>query len=179
MERLKFLILDIIACERKPTEDEILELNLLFFRIGDEADICFIQRYKILFKDLENLRNIILSKATSHIASSVAKKYLEQFNCEVQIHNSYFGRRNQNPPPSLLRKRNRNNAKNFRNRKRFLGVGYKDHGTMKNIATDGSPTWQEVAMDERFREPIEQMEYDPHLEAIYKRFRRFWEKYFE
>lgn len=28
--------------------------------------------------------------------------------------------------------------------KRFLGVGYKDHGLRRNFAKDGSPSWQEV-----------------------------------
>lgn len=29
--------------------------------------------------------------------------------------------------------------------KRFIGVGYKDKGTMKNPATDSTPAWQDVA----------------------------------
>lgn len=28
--------------------------------------------------------------------------------------------------------------------KRFIGVGYKDHGMHRNLALDGSPTWKEV-----------------------------------
>jgi hypothetical protein len=30
--------------------------------------------------------------------------------------------------------------------KRFIGVGYKDKGHRRNSATDGSPSWQTVAM---------------------------------
>jgi len=29
--------------------------------------------------------------------------------------------------------------------KRFIGVGYKDHGNMKKMEVDGTPSWQEVA----------------------------------
>lgn len=30
--------------------------------------------------------------------------------------------------------------------KRRMGIGYRDKGTLKNLAKDGSPSWQEVAM---------------------------------
>lgn len=36
--------------------------------------------------------------------------------------------------------------------KAFVGKGYGDHGTAKDKAFDGSPSWQEVATDERFRD---------------------------
>jgi hypothetical protein len=36
--------------------------------------------------------------------------------------------------------------------KRYIGVGYKDKGSRKNIAFDGSPSWQEVASNVRFGE---------------------------
>lgn len=35
--------------------------------------------------------------------------------------------------------------------KNRIGVGYRDKGTAKNTAWDGSPSWQEVALDEFFR----------------------------
>lgn len=35
--------------------------------------------------------------------------------------------------------------------KAFIGKGYGDHGTAKNKAYDGSPSWQETALDERHR----------------------------
>lgn len=33
--------------------------------------------------------------------------------------------------------------------KPYIGVGYKDKGTRRDTAQDGSPSWQEVAMDRR------------------------------
>jgi hypothetical protein len=35
-----------------------------------------------------------------------------------------------------------------------IGVGYRDKGTAKNTAWDGSPSWQEVAMSEAFNDVI-------------------------
>jgi hypothetical protein len=43
--------------------------------------------------------------------------------------------------------------------KRYIGVGYKDKGTLKNKASDGSPGWTEVAVDERFRRQASKIEY--------------------
>jgi hypothetical protein len=43
--------------------------------------------------------------------------------------------------------------------KRFIGVGYKDKGTMKNLAFDGSPSWQEVAACE-LKLPPQSKNYD-------------------
>jgi len=36
--------------------------------------------------------------------------------------------------------------------KNFIGVGYRDHGSRRDRAKDGSPTWQEVAMSLRIFE---------------------------
>jgi hypothetical protein len=38
--------------------------------------------------------------------------------------------------------------------KRFIGVGYRDKGTRRNIAHDGSPSWQEVASESAELEQI-------------------------
>lgn len=58
---------------------------------------------------------------------------------------AYFGRKKFFNVKNVLR---RVNLK-LRKRpppKRFVGVGYRDHGTARDVATDGSPTWQEVAV---------------------------------
>lgn len=39
--------------------------------------------------------------------------------------------------------------------KPFVGIGYGDHGTAKDIALDGSPKWQEVASDDSLRKETE------------------------
>lgn len=41
--------------------------------------------------------------------------------------------------------------------KRFIGVGYKDKGSRRNPAKDGSPSWQEVTMDRRYQEETSTM----------------------
>lgn len=47
-----------------------------------------------------------------------------------------------------------------RARRRFIGVGYKDKGTMKNLAEDGTPSWQEVATAGNRQESISRKETD-------------------
>lgn len=37
---------------------------------------------------------------------------------------------------------------------RRIGVGYKDKGTARNLAEDGTPSWQEVTMDRSSRTPL-------------------------
>jgi hypothetical protein len=176
------LLLDLIAREAKPCDDERLELNLLFFRLEDEADSGFIFRYKRLLREIEVIRNIVLNpELTATIASNVAKNYLRSHSSEVQLHNAYFGKVKQNPPPSLLRKRTPQQVRKIRNRKKFIGVGYKDHGNMKNKAVDGSPSWQEVANERLWQK--EELPYYPVSDAFeeilwlwYGRFHRMWEE---
>jgi len=48
----------------------------------------------------------------------------------------------------------------IRKNKRFLGVGYKDKGNRKNVAEDGSPSWQEVASSQEYKTKWEEYEAD-------------------
>lgn len=36
--------------------------------------------------------------------------------------------------------------------KRFIGIGYGDHGTAKDLSHDGNPSWQEVALEQDYTE---------------------------
>jgi hypothetical protein len=68
--------------------------------------------------------------------------------CFLLSPHSYFGRRKQSNVDCVLRRKNRSLHKPSR-QKRWMGVGYKDSGTYRDVAIDGSPTWQEVASSER------------------------------
>jgi len=59
---------------------------------------------------------------------------------------SYFGRRKAFRLKRYLRRHNRRLASNPQPQ-RFVGVGYRDHGTRRNPATDASPSWQHVAIN--------------------------------
>jgi len=146
LERTKFLILDLIVRKSKPTELESMELTYLFLRLFDEVDEVFIERYRKLICELKQVTTFLLDFNNSpEMNANMASIFLHSYDSELKLHNAYFGKRNLDPPKCLLRKRSPNSGKNYRARKRFLGVGYKDHGTMKNMAYDGSPSWQEVS----------------------------------
>lgn len=77
---------------------------------------------------------------------------------------AYFGWANLFNVKRFLRVTYPNNKRD-RRIKRFIGVGYKDKGTMKNIAEDCSPSWQEVAaVDLGLPPPLK--ETDPIYELI-------------
>ena len=57
---------------------------------------------------------------------------------------AFFGRRSFLNVRMVLRKINLRLKKPPRPRNR-IGVGYRDHGTARDVALDGSPSWQEVA----------------------------------
>jgi len=57
---------------------------------------------------------------------------------------AYFGRRTFFNVKNVLKRVNLKLRRKPRPKNR-IGVGYRDHGTARNVATDGSPSWQEVA----------------------------------
>jgi hypothetical protein len=180
LERTKFLTLTVIVENRRPTEYEVVELTYLLDRLFDEADISFVQRYSKLIREISATIFLIKNKVLpAEVNSQIARNYLRQVDSELKIHNAYFGRKEQNPPKSLLRLRTAQSMKRPI-RKRFIGVGYKDHGTMKNIATDGTPSWKEVSSfnstEEKYWEGIDRIWY---LELTYERFPRVADKLFK
>lgn len=162
LERTKFLLLNLIDCEREPTIDEQIEMTYLLDRLFDEADIGFIRRYKFLVGEIqESYKAFLNPRFTPEENAHMAKRILEVRDSELKIHNAYFGRLKQNPTKSLLGSRPVRRAPRPV-RKRFIGVGYKDHGTMKNIAKDGSPHWKEVSS------------HFTNTESPPKKFKYFW-----
>lgn len=56
----------------------------------------------------------------------------------------YFGWEKHYHPNKFVRRYSQKDRR-IKKVRRFIGVGYKDQGNMKNIALDGTPSWQEVA----------------------------------
>lgn len=146
-ERLKFLLVDCVFSKRFPTEDEDLEIQLILLRIGDEAEILWIEKF---IHQMMNIRRTYFALNLREFVAphldrfEYAQDLLETAPMPVRIGNAYFGRLNQNVPKVLLRKRHPSKPIKRRVHKRYIGVGYRDQGNMKNIATDGSPRWQDV-----------------------------------
>lgn len=177
--RYKFLLLDIIVRPEQPTEDEVLELYYLKLRLMDEADISFIRAHSVVLRDLTLLNDVLIrdNRLTFHQKQQQALRLIDSYQMEVKPGNAYYGKKVQAPVPSLLLKRVPSRVRHKR-RKRFIGVGYKDHGTMRNIATNGSPDWKEVCSSNieesvwpRYTEKEKDM-----LGIFYRRFHRYWDK---
>jgi hypothetical protein len=178
-ERYKFLLLKIIEQPELPTEDEVLELSLLKLRLDDEADICFIRAHKVILRDLELLNDVLQQKSElSHQDKQLrAKKLIGSYQMKVKLNCAYFGKKVQAPPRPLLRTRLSTNQKERKVRKRYIGVGYKDHGTMRNIAIDGSPGWKEVCSKLYEEKEPRYSNKEMHMLGIfYQRFHRYWDK---
>jgi hypothetical protein len=178
-ERYKFLLLKTIEQPEQPTQDEVLELSLLKLRLDDEADVGFIRAHSVILRDLELLNDVLLkASALSHQEKqSRARKLIDSYQMKVKLGRAYFGKKVQAPPRVLLRVRLSTNEKVKPVRRRYFGVGYKDHGTMRNIAKDGSPDWKEVCSslpeEEKPRYSHKEMNM---LGIFYQRFHRYWDK---
>jgi hypothetical protein len=179
-ERYKFLLLKITVDPEQPTESEVQELTLLKLRLDDEADVCFIRAHKLVLRDLELIYDVLIN-APSQLSFQDKQfrvlRLIDSYSMKVKPGNAYFGKKVQAPPRSLLRTRLSTNEKARPVRKRYFGVGYKDHGTMRNIAKDGSPDWKEVCSCipevDRPRYSNKEMEI---LGIFYRRFHRYWDK---
>jgi hypothetical protein len=79
---------------------------------------------------------------------------------------AYFGWTNLNKIQSFLRQRNRESERYRTRPKRFVGVGYKDSGSRKDVAFDASPSWQEVASHGRITESSRSVVQDPELHYL-------------
>lgn len=179
-ERYKFLLLKLIVEPEQPTEDEVQEATLLKVRLLDEADVNFIRAHSVVLRDLTLLNDVLFkdSRLSYQQKQQQALRLIDSYQMEVKPGNAYFGKRVQAPVPTLLTKRAYLSQRRNRVRKRYIGVGYKDHGTMRNIAEDGSPDWKEVCSS--LKEEVERPRYTEKeldmLGIFYKRFRRYWDK---
>jgi hypothetical protein len=102
----------------------------------------------------------------------VITNVLRAFGSKLRVHCAYFGKKLLNPPKSLLRKRSPYSNKSRAIRKKYIGVGYKDHGTMRNDAIDGSPHWKEVSSQNFEEHPPIRKEEITILKTNYWFFRR-------
>jgi hypothetical protein len=81
---------------------------------------------------------------------------------------AFFGRRTFFNVKDVLRRINLESRKTSRPPNR-IGVGYRDHGTARDVAFDGSPSWQEVAIahpKSKSADPTEEEAYRTYLWKI-------------
>jgi len=149
LERFKFLLLQLLATSLPPTADEELELLYLKVRLLDETDINFIRAHKLILHEAMLVYDVLQNKKSKLSFEQKVlrvKKLLASYQSKLKVGNAYFGKVYSLAPPSMLGKRHSSWKRKSRVVRRYIGVGYKDQGTMRNIAKDGSPGWKEVCV---------------------------------
>lgn len=161
----RFLLAKLIYDVDEPglSVEEYLVLNELYFDFCGSSDPTFVKKYgedlKVLqpfFETMAGVRTFPL-----RVEEEFRKELIDAFRLEVQMFPSpqaYYGLKG-------TRDLKRSYSVSFRGEfwprarnQRFVGVGYKDHGTRRNVATNGSPAWQDVAqldLDHEFAERAE------------------------
>lgn len=146
----RFLVAKLLYEEEGLHLDEYIVLYELYYSLSASTDPSFVQKYGKWFK-----RTIpffeSLAKAQNFPVRIKKQSYTEQAYQEflsplIPTKHSYFGLRGQ-----------RDLRRSFSLKltsalpvqkippKSYVGVGYRDKGSRKNAAQDGSPAWQEVA----------------------------------
>jgi hypothetical protein len=128
-------------------EEEIHTLYLLYDRLSTVKDRGWVEKYSNWFCSTVSLFNyftLYLSQRESPkvLFDEVAQNSFFSGGCFSAC--AYFGRRTFFNVKNVLRRVNLNLRKKTREKNR-IGVGYRDHGTARDVAFDASPTWQEVA----------------------------------
>lgn len=145
---LRFLISKELY-ERKELTAEDLYLGTLFSeKLETVKDQSFLRKWKTLIDKVNEffftLRGPRAKTLRWLIRGTMYHPEKEKFLSVVLSPHAFFGRKKFFNVKNFVRKVNR-----LKNRKpsttRFLGVGYKDHGTARDVAWDGSPSWQELA----------------------------------
>lgn len=149
--------------------DEFIVLNSLWFdfMIKLEHDKGFHSKWE---KDLSDSHWLMedLSEAVEfpcHLnLKSEKDKILIKNECPIILEpNAYFGLKKQlrQKPYSVILRRHLPTRK--AKPKPYVGVGYRDKGSLKNIAKDGSPHWKEVYRTTSSREDLEDEDFQEAL----------------
>lgn len=145
--RYKYLLTDLIATGREVQTDELIELTYLKDRLFNEANVHWIHSRCDDLRNLSSLQDILISGPRFGLSpSELCKGQIKLRRMNINVGCSYFGQKYNVPPKSLLVVRSPYRKRTRAPRaKKFIGVGYRDQGNMKNLAIDGSPSWKEVS----------------------------------
>jgi hypothetical protein len=125
---------------------------------------------------LKNLNTSEISlKSISRISKKVAKfipSFLVPLRNYGQWKSRFAGSFHLNP---IASKEIRDFYLPKRPQERRIGVGYRDKGSKRNLAKDGSPDWTEISMDKKFQRS--QIEYDVNKVKVEEDFHYIFHKY--
>jgi hypothetical protein len=128
------------------SEREILALFLLKDKLSTVKDKGWVEKYFNWFEQTERIFSYFTQYLKRRDIFPWCQRVIEDpfFKGSLLSACAFFGRRTHFNVKCVLRKINRSLKKNPRPQRR-IGVGYRDHGTARDVALDGSPSWQEVA----------------------------------
>lgn len=144
VEWLRFLLGKALFEAELFTEGDCAELFSLVFRLGSLDERTFVQKWGFLLFLLLGIR---FDLGPNSVTEGI--KVLKQTFPKLLPHSREYFSRKSAIPPALLRIIWRQ-PKRF-SPKKFVGVGFDTTNTSRNVATDASPSWAEVAMDEWFQ----------------------------
>lgn len=144
---VRYLVSKILFTEEVVSEEEYIVLFLAFERWSEKIAIHGIRNsktydlylYRSVFQSLENLR-----KYSPEQRSELRLKHYDFYRGKTFSRRYYYSVKGQIQKIYDLRVKTR-----FPQRfppKKFVGKGYGDHGTARDLAKDGSLSWQEIAM---------------------------------
>jgi hypothetical protein len=145
---LKFLLAKLRYSIEGLSIEEFLLLNHLFFDLTESKDPLFQKKYSCFFRKLEILISM-MSKIRIfpiHLSERGKENLDEHFNDIIPTSREYFGLAGQRDLRNSFRLvLNDTLIPRAVPPKRFIGVGYKDKGSRRDPAFDGTPSWQETA----------------------------------
>lgn len=139
--------------------DEFAVLVSLFYDLLDDQDPTFRRKYATdlerlvpLFSDLGKARSFPLRLRLERPTMTALVNWVGPI---LPTQNSYFGLKgNRELRNSFYIQFNDTLQLPARRQPRFVGVGYRDKGTCRDNATDGSPSWQEVGSESACLEQV-------------------------
>lgn len=146
LKKLRYLLAKIYYEEKDCTKLELIEIYLIHDKLREITDICWALRYNRWMVNLSMLFPVFTNNNLNHtVKFNVLRRiYISMQMSFLPSPRAYFGRKDTVLSVRLIRKIWRKHKERKRPKK-FVGVGYRDQGTCRNLAKDGSPSWQEVA----------------------------------
>jgi len=153
--------------------DEFAVLVNLFYDLLDDQDPTFRRKYATdlerlvpLFSDLGKVRSFPIRIS---IESATMTSLVNWCGPILPTKNSYYGLRgNRDIRNSFVISFGDTLEPIKRRQLRYVGVGYRDKGTCRNNATDGSPCWKEVGSETaQLERALDELESSiPNLEEV-------------
>lgn len=142
---LKFLLAKLIYAKEGLSIEEYLCLFHLFYDLLDTSDPIFIKKYSEFLERVSSVLLMMKDVRVFPVQTTIEGeceilRYIEDFIPTPRQYFGLAGQRDLRRSFSLVL--NDTIVPQAPLPKRFIGVGYKDKGTCRNPAFDGSPGWQ-------------------------------------